>query len=632
MKNPAGHVIPFFPLRDRRHWILAAALGALLLLQTSCSNATADGEYFGKVEPPEGQVLNYVSGSEPESLDPHIGTGQPEGRIYMSLFEGLTEYDPKTMQPIPAIAESWEPNQDLSEFTFHLRRNARWSDGNAIKAHDFVYSMRRLLSPELASRNAYLAYYIKYAQAYNEGGLFVQDQASKRYVLTHDVNASSQDPPDIRLVLPGDVAERDRALQKDAKLRSLVAGKSFVPVRSEDIGVEAIDDFTLRVTLMQSAPFFVGLTSHHSFRVVPHAAIDKFGEAWTQPGHIVTCGPFRLQSWKPYDRIVVVRDPMYWDAAKVRLDRITFNAIDETTTMMNLYKSGALDAVYNHNVPAAWIDSVRHFHDYMDAPEITIDYYMFKTTEPPMNDVRVRRAFNMAIDKVALSQYRRVTKPLTAFTPEGIFPGYPQPKGDPFDPETARRLMAEAGYKDSSGNYDPSQFPIEKVSLTYNTAESNRQVAEFVQAQWKQNLGLTVPLKNMEWKTFLAFREGLQYQGIARAGWVGDYLDPFTFLSLMYTPSGNNGTGWWSPKYVEMLDNANRTLDPKARYAALAEAEAFMLKDQPVIPLQTAATNWMKKPYVKGMYPNPGTQHPWKFVYIEHDRAKWDHGVPAMTD
>ena len=149
-----------------------------------------------------------------------------------------------------------------------------------------------------------------------------------------------------------------------------------------------------------------------------------------------------------------------------------------------------------------------------------------------MDDVRVRKAFNAAIDKAALAEFRRVTKPLTAFTPEGIYPGYPQPGGDPFDAERAKQLLAEAGYADADGNYDPETFPIGEVELTYNTSEANRQVAEFVQAQWKQNLGLTVPLKNMEWKTFLVTRAELDYKGIGRAGWVGDYMDPYSFLNL----------------------------------------------------------------------------------------------------
>ena len=176
-------------------------------------------------------------------------------------------------------------------------------------------------------------------------------------------------------------------------------------------------------------------------------------------------------------------------------------------------------------------------------------------------------------------------------------------------------------------------FPAEEVSLTYNTAESNKNVAEFIQAQWKQNLGVEVPLKNMEWKTFLQVRKKVDYVGMARAGWVGDYMDPYTFLNLFYGQNNDSSTGWYNPEFDKMLDAANKENDPAKRFEMLAEAELFLMQDQPVIPLQTQATNWIKKPYVKGMYPNPGTLHAWKFVYIENDQAKWDENVDnIMTE
>jgi oligopeptide transport system substrate-binding protein len=299
--------------------------------------------------------------------------------------------------------------------------------------------------------------------------------------------------------------------------------------------------------------------------------------------------------------------------------------------MMNLFKAGEIEAVYNHVVPSSWVDHMRRTRDFMDAPEASIEYYQINTKQPPMNDIRVRKAFNLAIDKASLAIYKRTAKPLTAFSPEGIFPGYPQPAGDGFDPQRAKALLAEAGYRDDRGEFDPSRFPISSVELTYNTNETNRQVAEFVQAQWKQHLGLTVPIKNMEWKTYLNYRSQLQYKGFARAGWVGDYMDPYTFLDLFSTATGDNGTGWFDQKYVELLRSANRQTDPAKRFALMAQAEKFLLDEQPVIPLYTPSTDWAKKVYVKGMYANPVTLHAWKFVYIEHDRSKWDVD-PAMTN
>lgn len=634
-----------------------AALAILSTLAACSASQAGNVEFFGKTEPPNGQVLRYVSGAEPESIDPHIPTNQLEHRIIMALFEGLVEYHPKTMKPIPAIAERWDVNSDYSEFIFYLRRNARWSNNNPITAHDFVYSFRRALSPQLAAQNASFAYYIKYAQSYNEAGVFVRDPATGEFLLEEDFSSdpaktktksespAHPQPADAsssavnetsfhrfvrspaRLTLPGTEKARAKELEKNPSLKAAIAGKEFVPVKADDIGVEAVDDHTLRITLTQTVPFFVDMLPFHFFRLVPREAIEKHGSSWTQPGNIITCGPFKLKTWKAYNELVVVRDPLYWDAAAVKLNQISFYALDENTTAMNLYKAGEVDAVYNHTVPYGWIDRIRTLKDYMDAPEAAIAFYLVNTTKPPMTDKRVRKAFNMAIDKAALAVLRRTSKPLTAFTPEGIFPGYPQPTGDGFDPARARQLLAEAGYRDSAGNFDPKKFPTDQVELTYNTNPNNRVLAEFLQAQWKQNLkGITITLKNMENKAFAGVRAKLEYQGFARNSYGADYMDPFTFLTLFYTP--NNGTGWSDPKYDQIIDEANRTLDPPRRYELLAKAEAYLLEEQPMIPLQSERTNWMKKPYVKGLYPTLGAMHAWKFVYIEYDPAKWDQGVP----
>ena len=645
-------------------------LFVLPLVALACTVSAKNSIYFGKIAPPSDQVLRYVTGDEPESLDPQVSTGQPETRIYMALFEGLVEYDPKTSGAIPAIAERWDVNNDLSEFTFHLRKDARFSNNDPITARDFVYTFRRGLSPELASRSAYLAYYIKYGQEYNEGGVFVRDPQTGQFLLeqnfqpgtagatpsqplssqpgvsiSSEYQPTAQEPtPDrdtpfhqfmhspARLVVPGDEKARAKRLATNPKLKAALAGKEFVPVKAEDIGVEAVDDYTLRVSLVQSAPFFVGLMAHQLFRVIEQKVVEKYGGAWTQPANIVCSGPFKLESWRPYNDMAVVRNPMYWDAANVKLDRIIFYPMSDNPTIMNLYKAGDVDAVLNHTVPGAWLDVVRPMKDYMDAPEDAIDFYLINTTKPPMNDARVRHAFNMAIDKTEWVKWRKIVKPCNGLVPEGIFPGYPQPKGDPFDPEKAKQLLAQAGYKDAAGHYDPKKFPVDQVEIVYNVQESNKLMAEFTQAQWKQNLGITVPLRAMEWKTFIDARAKLEYKGFARGGWIGDYMDPFTFLSLYYTPTGDNGTGWWDQKYVDMLDEANRTLDPQKRYGLLGKAEAYALEAQPTIPFDTASVNWVKKPYVKGMYPNPADLYPWKFVYVEHDPTKWDYGTPKLAD
>ena len=591
-------------------------LTALALLLSSCARGTRS-EYFGKIEPPRGQVFRYITGPEPESLDPAVGTGQPEARIYMALYEGLVEYHPRTLEPIPAIAESWEVSTDFLVYTFHLRRNARFSDGSPITAQDFVYTLRRGVSPDFASRNASFGYYIRYAEAFNSGGAFVRDPVTGEFLTEKDVevkDAATEHAP-LRLVVAGDAKDREKEFKSNARLRAAVEGKELVPVKAEDIGVEALDDYTLRLTLAQRAPYFLSLLPHPFFRVVKRKAVEQFGAAWTKPEHIVTSGPFRLKTWKPYDEIVVERDPAYWDASNVRLDEIRFYPSESNTTSMNLYKAGEVDALGNHTVPVTWLDIIRPLKDYMDAPEAATEFYNINVTKPPMDDVRVRRALNMAIDKRALADWRRIVKPLTGVTPEGIFPGYTRPAGDGFDPAHARQLLAEAGYANASGEFDPSKFPASEVALNFNSVESVKITAEFLQQQWKQNLGIVVPLRSMETKAFLASSARLEYKGFARGGYGADYLDPYTFLSLFYTLGGNNKSGWADPKFKAMLDEANSAPDPQRRYELLAKAEAYMMDAQPILPLWTPATNWVKKPYVKGMYPNPATLHAWKYVY-----------------
>lgn len=646
------------------------ALVVLSSLLAGCGGVASEG-FYGKMAAPGDNVLRYITGSEPESLDPAVPTGQPEARLLMSLYDGLTEYDPRTMQPIPGIAESWEVGQENTEYVFKLRKNAKFSNGDPIKAQDFVYSFRRALDPELAAKNAYLAHYIKYAEEYNSMRSFVRDK-SGRFLLESDLNGEKQeaapgtqpqadanlsefrkfiDGP-MRLTVPSDEKSRNAALEKNPKLKSLVEGAELVPVKAEDLGVEAVDDYTFRIKLKQPAPFLLGLLPHQFFRVVHRGTIEKHGKDWTKPENIVTSGPFKLKEHHPYDRVVVEKDPNYWDAEMVRLDGIAFYPLEEQTTMLNLYKTGEVDAIYNHTVPAAWVDSVSKFKDeYMNHPEVAIEYYTVNVTKPPMNDVRVRKAFALAVDRDAMAAFRKTTQPLIDFTPEGLFPEYEQIRSEvyarelkkigssldewkarKFDPEKARKLLAEAGFpvtQNGSGWSCPN-FPVDQVEILYNTNDNNKSIAEFIQAQFKQNLGITLQLKNQEWKTFLNTRKQLEYSGLGRAGWIGDYMDPMSFLKLFYGPNNDSSTGWTKPAYDKLIDDANREPDPKKRFEKMAEAEFMVMQEQPVLPWQTQKTNFLRKPYVKGLYPNPGTLHAWKFVYIEQDPAKWDRDVETI--
>jgi oligopeptide transport system substrate-binding protein len=644
------------------------------LFLAGCTSS-AKNRFWGKTAAPADNVLRYISGSEPESLDPHVSTGQPEARVYLALYEGLVEFHPKTMEPIPAIAERWDISADGTEYTFHLRKNAKFSNGDPIKAQDFEFSIRRALSPEIAAKGADLAYYIKYAEGYNQAGVFVRDAHTGTFLLKKDFitdekekaaleSASQTAAPENmdaaserhkflntpeRLVLKGDEKSRAKELA-DEKLKAAVEGKEFVSVTAENLGIEAVDDYTFRIKMRQPAPYFLGLLTHQLFRVLHRSTIEKFGKNWTRPENIVTSGTFKLAAHKPYDELIVVKDPNNWDAASVKLAGIEFYPLEEGTTMMNLYKAGIVDAIYNHTTPPAWLSEIKQYKDeYLNLPEVAVEFYSFKVKQPPFDNLKVRQAFSLAVNRDALAEFRQTVKPLYDFTPEGIFPKYEEARkkvqaelrqtknisqeewdtNRRFNPEKARKLLAEAGYPvvQSGNTFSCPSFPLEKAIINYNTAESNKMVAEFMQAQWKQHLGITLPLKNMEWKTFLDFRNKVQYDGIVRHAWVGDYMDPFTFLGLHYTAQNQGATGWTDPQYDKMLDDANKTVDEAKRYELLARAEQYLMDQQLFIPLMTQGTNWIKKPYVKGMYPNPGTLFPWKFVYIERDPNKWDANV-----
>jgi oligopeptide transport system substrate-binding protein len=650
--------------------ILSLTAGAL-----SCANSTAAGEpFFGVTEPPPGQFMRYANGSEPRSLDPQMSDGQPEARIYMALYEGFTEYEPKTAKPIPALAERWEINKDYTEFTFYLRKNARWSDGAPINANDFVYSLRRGLNPATAALTTGLATHVKYAMAYNSEAAFVRDPATGRFLLDKDFKggldlAGPQDKdedkeasgpatkPDKgdkkttdenakpaasefsdfmrgekRLTVPTKDAERAALLKDNLKLQREIKDKELVPVKAEDVGIEALDNYTVRIYLQQPVPFFLSTTPHQFFRLVPRHVVEKHGDKWTLPENIVTCGPFKVKEWLPYNRLSLEKDPNYWDAANVKLNRLDFYPIEETSTTMNLYKTGGVDAFINHGVPAAWVESVQNYKDYLKYPEAGNVFVKINTTRPPFDNADVRKAFNLAVDKVAYAASRKTVLPLFAFVPEGIFAGYPSPKGAQFNPQEAKKLLASAGYRDAIGNFDPSKFPVQDVEYLYSTGEANRALAEFLQAQWKQNLGVTVPLRVMEFKVFLETTSQFDYKGLAQGIWGADYMDPNTFLDLFYSKTAGSDTGWSDPVFARMMDEANHQLDAAKRYEMLSNAETYLLNAQPIIPMSAPSTNFMKKPYVKGFYPNPQSLYAWKSVYIEYDKTKWDLTPPKMSE
>jgi len=494
-------------------------------------------------------VLRYNNGAEPESLDPHVIEGVPEHNIYMCLFEGLTTYDPETCGPKPGLAESWESSNNGLTWTFHLRKNAKWSDGVAITAKTVVDSWLRFLSPEMAASYAYLpGLVIKGANEYNAGE----------------------------------------------------AGPEAVQIR-------ALDDYTFQFDLVGPAPYAVGMLSHYAFAVVPMHVIAKYGTEWTRPENIVTNGPFTLESYTPQDKIVAVKSDTYWDKDNVGLDKVILYPIDDENTALQMYLQSDLDWI--ELVPDARLDEMKLDKGYHINASFITYYYWFNTTKAPFNDVRVRKALAMAINRQELID--RVTRggqfPAFGLTPP--LANYPAVVGFKEDVAEAKRLLAAAGFPNGQG------FP--KTTIIYNTNEGHKRIAEYVQQKWAEVLGIHVEIENQEWATFIDNRQNQNYD-IARSGWQGDYVDPNTFLTdMLYSTSGNNDGKYNNPEFDAMMDKASLLPDGKERNDLMQKAEKMAIgNDMALMPFYYyTRTNWIDTNTWGGWYTNILDVHPFKYIY-----------------
>jgi oligopeptide transport system substrate-binding protein len=374
------------------------------------------------------------------------------------------------------------------------------------------------------------------------------------------------------------------------------------------VGVKALDAKTLQVTLRCPTAYFLDLTSFYTLYPVPRWAIEAHGKDWVKPGKIVSNGPFRLVSWVPQKELVLEKNPQHWDAATVKLQKVVFLPTDDINTAYKQFL--ARDSDWLPTVPAAQIESARSRPEYYVSPYLGTYYFRFNVTKAPVSDVRVRKALSLAVDRQLLTKF--VTKsgeiPHAGFVPGGLR-GYEGSTGSGFDAVSAKKLLAEAGYPDGKG------FP--RVELLYNTSDLHRVITQAVQQMWKEQLGIHVDLVNLEWKVYLARQGSLDYQ-IARAGWIGDYVDPNTFLDLWVTGGGNNQTGWSSKRYDDLIGQAAcKLVNAKDRMRALQEAERLLLEEAPILPLFTYVNKGMLSRRVKGWYPNILDLHPLKSISLE---------------
>ena len=507
----------------------------------------------------ENQIFHFGNGTEPQGLDPHIVTGVPENHLLTALCEGLTIYNPKGGPQLPGVAESWDISPDGLIYTFKLNKDAKWSNGDSVTADDFVWSWKRILTASLGSQYPDMLYYVKNAESYHLGEI---DDFSK-------------------------------------------------------VGVKAIDDSTLEVELRSPTSFFIKLLHHYSTYPVHKETVLKFGPIddrygeWTRPGNFVCNGPFQLKTWELNNKIVVEKNPHYYDASMVRLNEIHYYPVSNVMTEDRMFRAGQLHLTSSMPTQKCPIYIEEKNPNLKIDPYMGTYFYRINTENETLSDVRVRKALAYSIDRQLLVD--KVTQcgqiPAYSFTPPGSN-GYQPSTQIPYDPVLAKQLLAEAGY--SSDN------PFPKLEILFNTNEGHRKVALAIQQMWQNELGIQVELVNQDWKVYLS-REMVGDFQISRAGWIGDYEDPNTFLDLMRPNRGNNKTGWENMDFDALVEEANSINDQEKRYELLNEAEKILIDNMPIIPLYTYVRVYQLSPDVKGFNPHILDHHHPKFIYLERD-------------
>lgn len=389
----------------------------------------------------------------------------------------------------------------------------------------------------------------------------------------------------------------------------------------KQVGIKAKDPYTLVFELGYPAPYLTYLTSFYTYYPVPRQAIEKHGNSWTRPENIVGNGPFVLKDWTPQKYATMTPSPTYWNKGSVKLPGLRIWTVEDLETALKMYDEGQLDVAWY--LPTAKIPALRTRPDFVKAPWFTTEYYWVNIKDPILKDVRVRKALAMAIDRKVLTEQfmHGIDAPISTLTPGGI-PGYTPPANAPqFNPAEARKLLAEAGVK------DPSTVTVE---ILYNTHEQRKTVAQVIQQMWKQNLGINVQLHNEEWKSYLKDQKQKNYVSLCRSGWVGDYLDPMTFLDMLVSTSTMNHSYWGNPKYDELIAKANQEPNVQKRLQLLSQAESILVDELPLIPIYQQNKTYLIKPFVKGYYPNVLDAHPWQSVSIDGVGAKervptWQH-------
>ncbi len=506
---------------------------------TEDTTETSEGE-AGAGDLAEDQTITVQIASEPPSLDPNLATDTTSALVINNIFEGLVRLDANG-DPVPGVAESWEESEDGLTYTFMLRDDATWTNGDPVTSQDFVDSWLRILNPETAADYAYQLFFIQGAEEYN-------------------------------------------------------AGEGAV----EDVAIVAPDETTLEVTLKAPAPWFVPLMSHQSYFPIPMATVEEFGDQWTEPANIVTNGAFTLEEWNHEQDISLAKNPDWHGAADVSLETVEMPMIQEATTGVAAFENGEVDV--QRDIPVADVDRLKDLPEYETFPLLGIYYYGFNVENEALSDVNVRKALSLAIDRTTIVENvsKQGQTPATSFTPEGM-PGFETFSGIETDVQTtadvemAQQLLTDAGFGEGGEPLD--------VTIYYNTDEGHQAIATAIQSMWQQ-VGVNAELQNMEWKQYLDFVQNNPEVQAYRMGWVADFNDAYNFLDVLRGGGGNNYTRWSNDQYNELLSSALEAGDDQARYDAYREMEQLIADEVPVAPIYWYTDPDLVKPNVQGWHPN----------------------------
>lgn len=640
--------------------------GLILLFGTAAVGVLAWALSTHSLEPAD---FRFANGADIKSVDPAIVTGNPEGRIIYEISEGLYRnlpadrldtYDPTRdgdgtrMIPQPAAASGCTVSEDGRTYTFTMRPTARWSDGSTVTAHDFAWSWKRFLHPDTPNQYVYqLTSYVQGAKEFNAAQVRPGDRveielpdrlrtgdpypsgtmlfgilrriveppephfenvAAKEAELLHAAwRRTIQFEVDVVHSVPAGRTS-DQPIDWDApgERRTFVRQSGVIPGGPEHclhvlphfestVGIRAMDAQTFEVRLIQPTAYFLDLCGFYVLYPVHRGTVERYGfPAWTRPEHLVTNGPYTMEARRIRDRIRLRKSETYWNAGEVGFTTIDAFAISSQTTMMNMYANLQLDWI--DDPPQPVIPDLRQRPDWQGGRRFGTYFYRLNVTRPPLDNVLVRRALNQALDKSQICDNvtRAGETPARSLVPPGVS-GYVAPWCGEYNVKAAQALLAQAGYPAGRG------FP--KLEVLYNTSESHRAVAEVIQQQWSQNLGIQVELRNREWKSYLDDVQNMKHE-IARAAWIGDYPDPNTFLDMFVTQGPNNNTGWGHPQYDAILTRAQSELDPLQRWRILAEAEEILMAEVPILPIYFYASKNLVRTEFNGFRANLMDVHP----------------------